>query len=231
MFRFLSFYYPTKLEQRLGYKFKDRQIFEQALSHKSYAVKARGENNEKLEYLGDAVLGLVLGDLLMTKNPTANEGQLSKMRSALVSTKGLYKKSLELGMSRDLKTSASEKLILSSARARLLASALEALIGAIYIEGGYRKVFKVIHHIFYDNLNRDWEDQDYKTILQGKAQKRRNARLHYELVKERGPAHRKTFFVRVFLNEAVLGSGKGPTKKDAEQQAAFYALKKFSRPK
>lgn len=221
------YFFPTKLEKRLGYKFKNRALFERSLIHKSYAIKHnKREDNEKLEYLGDAVLGLALGDLLMKSDPSADEGQLSKIRSSLVSTKGLYKKALELGLSREIKTM--EKINYESGKIRLLASCFEAIIGAIYLDGGYNQAMKVIQRVFLKNLNQEWKDEDYKTILQGMAQKTQPANLEYKLIKEQGPAHRKMFFVRVLFNKKVLGEGKGSTKKSAEQQAAFYGLKHFS---
>ena len=223
---FSFFSYPTKLEKRLKYKFKNRALFETALSHKSYvAENNKGEDNEKLEYLGDAVLGLALGDLLMENNKSANEGQLSKMRSSLVSTQGLYQKALELGLGRDLKTGTAEKM--NRNKSRILASCFEALIGAIYLDQGYDSARRVICFIFQNNFNQVWEDKDYKTILQDKIQKLRSGPLNYELTKEKGPSHRKTFFVRVLWKNQVLGAGKGFTKKSAEQQAAFYGLKKI----
>ena len=225
---FSFFLSPSKLEQRLGFKFKDKALLKTALSHKSAARRA-GQDNETLEFLGDAVLSLALSDLLMEYNPKANEGQLSKMRSSLVSTKGLYQKALEIGLRREMKTRIKAQDYAVS-KIRLLASCLEAVIGAVYLDRGYLKAKSVIHSLFHSNLTEDWEDKDYKTLLQAQAQRGRALRLHYELIKSRGPAHKKTFFVRVRLNKKILGQGRGPTKKDAEQQAAFYALKNIKSP-
>lgn len=222
--RFDFFSAPTKLEKKLSYRFKNASLLHQALSHKSYTNSFdKNENNERLEYLGDAVLNLVLGDLLMSTHKEADEGRLSKMRSSLVSTKGLYKKARELGFGRELKLSRAEKMNRGASNPRLLASAFEAIVGAIYLDGGYHAVHKIIISMFQKDL-RNWVDEDYKTILQGRSQKVLQKIPHYQLVGEQGPAHRKIFFVQVVLNGKVYGQGRGPTKKEAEQEAARKTL-------
>ena len=214
----------TKLEKKLKYKFKNNSLLTQALSHKSYSkFSNKNSNNERLEYLGDAVLNLVLGDLLMQANQDSDEGQLSKMRSSLVSTKGLYHKSKDLILGQELKMSRGEKMNKGASNPRLLASAFEAIIGAIYLDGGYSQVYRVIQYLYHKNL-RHWVDQDYKTILQSKSQKLFQTTPTYELVQEQGPAHRKVFFVKVILNNKEYGYGEGFTKKDAEQEAARKTL-------
>ncbi len=223
--KFGFFSIPTKLEKKIKYKFKNSLLLDQALSHKSYThLSEHIENNERLEYLGDAVLNLVLGDLLMSTHQEADEGQLSKMRSSLVSTKGLYKKAQELGFGQELKLSRAEKMNRGASNPRLLASAFEAIVGAIYLDGGYDAVKKIVFTIFQKNLLKDWVDEDYKTILQGRSQKILQKIPHYQLVGEQGPAHRKTFFVQVILNSKVYGQGQGSTKKEAEQEAARKTL-------
>ena len=228
LFRFFRnwniFSYPTKIEGRLRYRFKNRSLLEQALSHKSYTKFSHSNNNnERLEYLGDAVLNLVLGDLLMQFHQKSDEGELSKMRSALVSTKGLYHKSRDLNLGRDLKMSRGEKMNKGESNPRLLSSAFEAVIGAIYIDGGYSQVYQVIQRLFQKNL-KTWVDRDYKTILQGKCQKLFQTVPTYELIQERGPAHKRVFSIKVTLNNKDYGYGEGLTKKDAEQQAARKTL-------
>ena len=173
--------------------------------------------------LGDAVLNLVLGDLLMSTHPEADEGQLSKMRSALVSTKGLYKKARELGFGPELKLSRAEKINRGASNPRLLASAFEAIVGAIYLDGGYSVVRRIVFSMFQKDL-KSWVDEDYKTILQGRSQKTLQKIPQYQLVGEQGPAHRKIFFVEVVLNGKVYGQGQGSTKKEAEQEAARKTL-------
>ena len=222
---FKNFYLaPTALEKKLNYKFKNSSLFHQALSHKSYThLSDKSENNERLEFLGDAVLNLVLGDILMSVHPTADEGQLSKMRSSLVSAKGLYKKALELGFGRELKLSKAEKMNRGASNPRLLASAFEAIIGAVYLDGGYNAVQKIITSMFQKDL-KTWVDEDYKSILQSRSQKILQKTPQYQLVGEQGPAHRKIFFVQVMFNGKVYGQGRGSTKKDAEQEAARKTL-------
>ncbi|MDE0152078.1 MAG: ribonuclease III [Bdellovibrionales bacterium] len=222
--KFDFFSTPTKMEKKLNYKFKNSSLLDQALSHKSYTNSSNKiENNERLEYLGDAVLNLALGDLLMSTHQEADEGQLSKMRSSLVSTKGLYKKARELGFSQELKLSRAEKMNRGASNPRLLASAFEAIVGAVYLDGGYNVVQKIISAMFQKDL-KNWVDEDYKTILQGRSQKVLQKVPHYQLVGEQGPAHRKIFFVQVILNGKVYGQGRGPTKKEAEQEAARKTL-------
>ena len=225
IFKGLNFFsYPTKLEGKLRYQFKDKSLLERALSHKSYTKFSHSNtNNERLEYLGDAVLNLVLGDLLMQVHQGADEGQLSKMRSALVSTKGLYYKSKDLKLGRDLKMSRGEKMNKGESNPRLLSSAFEAVIGAIYIDGGYSQAYQVIQRLFQRNL-KTWVDKDYKTILQGKCQKIFQTTPNYELIQEQGPAHKKVFSIKVILNNKDYGYGEGLTKKDAEQEAARKTL-------
>ena len=223
-FRRFFFPAPTVLEKKLNYKFKNLSLFHQALSHKSYAhLSGPMENNERLEYLGDAVLNLVLGDLLMSTYKDADEGRLSKMRSSLVSTKGLYKKSKELGLGRELKLSKAEKMNRGADNPRLLAGAFEAIVGAVYLDGGYLHVQKIIVSLFLKDL-KNWVDEDYKTILQGRSQKNFQKIPQYQMVGEQGPAHKKIFFVQVILNGKVYGQGRGSTKKEAEQSAARKTL-------
>ena len=215
---------PTKLEKTLKYTFKNPLLLSQALSHKSYAyLSKQSENNERLEYLGDAVLNLVLGDLLMRVHQEADEGRLSKMRSSLVSTKGLYKKAREFGFGRELKLSRAEKMNRGASNPRLLASAFEAIVGAVYLDGGYDSAQKIVSLMFQKDL-KSWVDEDYKTILQGRSQKVLQKIPHYKLVGEQGPAHRKVFFVQVVLSGKIYGQGQGSTKKEAEQEAARKTL-------
>ena len=222
--KWIWFSSATKLEKKIKYRFKDDSLLAKALSHKSYSKFAnKDSNNERLEYLGDAVLNLVLGDLLMQTHQTADEGRLSKMRSSLVSTKGLYHKSKDLNLGRELKMSRGEKMNKGASNPRLLASAFEAVIGAIYLDGGYSQVYKVIQYLFQKNL-KNWVDQDYKTILQSKSQKVFQTTPIYKLLQETGPAHRKEFFVQVIVGEKEYGYGEGFTKKDAEQEAARKTL-------
>ena len=222
---FKFFAQSTFFERKLGYKFKNRELFLQALTHKSYVKNS--ENNERLEYLGDAVLNLVLGDILMKKYPSAQEGMLSKMRSSLVSTHGLYKQAQALNIKKELELNFGRKTINFRSNARLLAGFFEALIGAVYLDGGYSKAQKVISSIFQKKLNQDWVDQDYKTILQGKSQKLFQQIPEYKVVSEQGPSHKKNFVVQVYVQSEILGVGKGFTKKSAEQSAAESALRKF----
>ena len=220
---FQIFRRKTLLEKDLAYFFKNKKWLDQALLHRSAKNSQKSsntENNERLEYLGDAVLSLILGDLLMKTHPDADEGRLSKMRSALVSTKGLYKKACEFRLSRRLKISRPERF---KQNPRILAGAFEAVIGAIYLDGGYSKVYKIVNRIFQNDL-KHWVDEDYKTILQAKSQKFFQTIPVYKLLKEEGPSHQKKFFVQVVLDGRSYGRGEGSTKKSAEMKAAQKTL-------
>lgn len=216
----------TNLERRIGYTFKNRSLFHQSLTHKSYAKESSSSNdNERLEFLGDSILGMILSYLLMEKNPHYNEGKLSKVRSSLVSTKGLHKIAVKIGLGRELKLGIVEKSNQGVRNPRLLASAFEALIGAMYIDGGYSKVYKVISNVFADELSSKWIDEDYKTMLQKASQRKYQEVPIYEVIDELGPSHKKSFLISATLNGEELGKGRGYSKKEAEQEAAFIALK------
>jgi len=227
MSRILYFFLrPTYFEKKIGYKFKNRQLLKQALTHRSYRRNQTGDN-ERLEYLGDSVLNLILSDLLMKKYPEAHEGTLSKIRSSLVSTKGLHKQAQSLNIIKELELRFGRKALDMRGNSRLLASFLEALMGALYLDAGYTKTKKIVTEIFEKKLNQDWEDEDYKTILQGKSQKKFKEVPTYNIIKETGFSNKKTFIVQVLIQSKILGQGKGSSKKNAEQNAAEKAIEKF----
>ena len=224
---FYFFSKPTYFEEKIGYQFKNKKLLKQALTHKSYG---KYENNERLEYLGDAVLDLILSDLLMKKHPKADEGTLSKMRSSLVSTKGLYQQAQSLNILKELGLRfGQQRATEMRGHTRLLASFLEALIGALYLDAGYTKTKKIITRMFSQKINQDWEDEDYKTILQGKVQKQFKELPSYQILKEGGHSHKKMFIVQVTVQSEVIGKGKGSSKKEAEKNAAEQALEKFDK--
>ena len=215
----------TQLERDLGYVFKNKNLFHQAITHKSFTHNH--QNNERLEFLGDAVLSLVLGDQLMKNHPLVDEGKLSKMRSSLVSTKEFYKQAKKLEIHQELRRLFGRKAFQMKHNPRLMASFFEAIIGALYLDAGFFTAEKVIQSIFKEELNKVWVDQDYKTIFQGKSQKLFQMVPEYKVLNETGPAHKKIFSVQAILKKQILGKGKGKTKKDAEQMAAKEALGKF----
>ena len=222
------------LEKAIGYKFNDPNLLLEAITHSS-AVPALSEGtagsvrwNERLEFLGDAVLGHIVSALLMEKLPDAQEGVLSKMRGALVSTKTLTQIATEINLGEALILGVGEEKNGGRAKASLLADGLEALIAAVYLDGGFDKATDVTAELFDNFMASDtsmqWVLDDYKTALQEYTQEHYKTTPDYEVVKEHGPDHEKTFKVAVKLGEKTLGIGTGHSKKSAAQQAARRAM-------
>jgi ribonuclease III len=215
------------LEKSLGYKFKNPALLKTALTHSSYANEFSTESNERLEFLGDAVLGLVVARLLYDHHPRASEGKLSKQRSAIVSRVNFAKFTRELGIDKQLILGRGEEQTGGRDRESNLAGAFEAIIGAIYLDGGYRKVFKVISKLLKNSIDEKDIFTDYKTKLQEIAQKKYKQIPRYKVVDEEGPPHKKCFHVEVKIMRRVLGEGMGSNKKEAEQSAAKEGLNKL----
>lgn len=218
------------LEARLAVSFRDPELLRRALTHKSYAYenKVPDSHNEKLEFLGDAVLDLVLGEFLFELFPGDQEGSLSKKRASLVNEETLHRLALELELPASLSLGRGEVQTGGAAKPRLLASAVEALLGAIYLDGGYPLVREIVRREFkplIDGLNPDVDfAADYKTRVQELAQKLHRVTPTYEAVSEDGPAHDRVFTVSLKIREAEIGRGTGRSKKAAEQEAARLAL-------
>ena len=211
-------------EQNIQYTFKDKSLLTLALTHSSYANESKNhiEYNERLEFLGDAVLQLVTSEKLYKENPNMPEGKMSKTRAALVCEDALanYSKQIELG--RFMFLGKGEDNTGGRERPSILADAFEALIGAIFLDGGIAPAKKFILRFLNDkNLHM----HDYKTLLQEIIQQNPEEQLEYELVEESGPDHDKHFVVEVHLNSNPIGRGGGRSKKEAEQQAAREALR------
>ena len=210
-------------EDNIHYTFKDKKLLELALTHSSYANESRTHTqyNERLEFLGDAVLQLVTSEKLYTEHPDMPEGRMSKQRAALVCEDALanYSKQIELGAF--LRLGKGEENTGGRERPSILADAFEAVIGAIFLDGGITNAKKFILRFLNDkNLHL----QDYKTLLQEIIQKNPGERLSYNVIGEEGPDHDKSFTVEVKLNSNQIGTGFGKSKKQAEQQAAKEAL-------
>ena len=224
-----------KLCDLIGYHFVSDELCQSALTHKSYFnenyEKSMAQNithNERLEFLGDAVLDLVLSDKLMQVFSELAEGELSKIRASLVNETALAEVALNLGVQNSLLLGKGEKLAGGATKPRLLASALEALIGAIYRDGGFLAAQKVIENLFATkiaslDLTVHFKD-DYKTHLQEKTQKTWREIPQYEVVSEDGPDHQKIYTVSIKLKAKEIAQGQGRTKKQAEQSAAQLAL-------
>lgn len=226
MFRYFSI---TPLEKRIGYVFADIQLKKQALTHKSWANEQNSHfHNERLEFLGDAVFDLCVSDLLMQKYPKANEGDLSKMRASLVNTLDLAELALSLSLDKELKLGVSEMKDRGQLKPRLLACVLEALLGAVYLDGGYIPCKKLVKTLVWKQIKKGPVNRDYKSMLQEIVQKKFQRIPLYNMVAVTGPQHQKVFIMEVRLEQKVLGQGKGKSKKEATQFAAQEALKKLN---
>ena len=217
------------LEKNLGYNFNNLNYLKTALTHSSYAneSKAKFDSNERLEFLGDSVLSIVVSDYIFFKCPDFPEGDLTKLRASLVCEKSLCKFSKILNVGRFLRLSHGEANSNGANRSSILADAFEAIIAAIYLDGGLEKARDfILKFIIPDIKNPNFNTfKDYKTQLQEIIQQNHNEIIKYTLVDQIGPDHDKRFVVEVSLNNNVIGKGKGKSKKEAEQEAAREALK------
>ena len=220
-----------KLEERLGYTFQNRRLLENALTHSSYANenKAKGESsNERLEFLGDSVLGMVVADHLYRNHPDLPEGELTRTRAALVCEESLVEVAAELNLGEYLRLGKGEESGGGRHRPSIQADAVEAVLAAVYLDGGIGSARKIIQRYILcreiEGLN---SSRDYKTALQELVQRESGQVLKYRLTGEEGPDHDKRFFVEVDLNGTPVGSGKGHSKKEAEQMAAKAAIAKL----
>jgi ribonuclease III len=223
------------LEARLGIALPDRALALAALTHKSYVNEHREEglqDNERLEFLGDAVIDLAVSHRLMERFPSAREGDLSKMRAAVVDEQGLSEMARALDLGALLRLGRGEELTGGRAKASLLADAMEAVVAAIYVAAGLGAVLAMIDRFLGEAFARAAAgtlDRDYKTQLQELAQSKLRATPRYRVVAEHGPDHSKTFDVETELRGEVVGRGAGRSKKDAEQAAAKLALDALGR--
>jgi ribonuclease-3 len=219
------------LEARLGYVFRERARLECALTHKSYLNENASwgrPDNERLEFLGDAVLDLVVGHLLMDAAPARNEGELSKTRAGIVNESGLADVAGELGLGEWLFLGRGEEQSGGRRKASVLADACEALVAAVYLDGGFDAAFGVVQRLFGARVASVGEAglHDFKTRLQERAARRR-LHVRYQVVQEQGPDHDKTFEVAAHIGEREYARGVGKTKKEAEQRAAESALREL----
>ncbi len=220
----------AELERRIGVTLADAGLALAALTHKSFVNEHRGEplqDNERLEFLGDAVLDLAVSHRLMERFPGAREGELSKIRAAVVDEPGLALIARELDLGSLLRLGRGEELTGGREKSSLLADALEAVVAAVYLTGGLAPVLVLIDRFLGDAFARAAAgtlDRDYKTQLQELAQSRLRSAPRYRVVAEHGPDHSKTFEVELEIGGEVIGRGSGRSKKDAEQASAKLAL-------
>ncbi|WP_444657893.1 ribonuclease III [Caproiciproducens sp. R2] len=217
-----------ELEDKLEYHFKNQQYLRTALTHSSYANETRvpGGSNERLEFLGDSILGLVVADYLFKQFPDLPEGDLTKKRAALVCEKACCGFSTQLDVGKFLLLSHGEQNSGGRTRSSILADAFESIIAAIYLDGGMEEARRFILRFVLPLLQtaRPKAFKDYKTALQEIIQQNPEEHLEYVLTGESGPDHDKHFTVEVHLNSNVIGKGGGRSKKEAEQQAAREAM-------
>ena len=212
-----------QLEKNIGYHFRDKSLLKTAVTHSSYANENRGglAYNERLEFLGDAVLQLITSEKLFKENPDMPEGRMSKQRAALVCEDALAGYSHEIQLGDFMLLGKGEEATGGRNRPSILADAFEALIGAIFLDGGMDNAKRFVRR-FLDAAHTSLKD--YKTLLQEIIQKNPGERLSYVVIGESGPDHDKVFNVEVHLNSNVIGKGTGKSKKQAEQAAAKEAL-------
>lgn len=220
----------TELEKSLEYSFKNRALLERALTHSSYAneVKDCEGSNERLEFLGDSVLSLVVAEYIFANHKEAPEGELTRMRAAVVCEGALCGFSRSLGLGKFLRLGKGEHHNGGDERPSILADAFEAVLAAMYLDGGYEVAKRHVLRFVVPMLKAETQPaealHDYKTLLQEIIQKNPEEQLAYRVTGESGPDHDKSFTVEVRLNSNVIGSGTGHTKKAAEQAAARQAL-------
>lgn len=213
------------LEERIGYTFHDRALYLQALTHSSFAHERKNAmDNERLEFLGDAVLELVSSDFLYRNYPQLAEGAMTKLRASLVCEQTLALCAQEIDLGTNLRLGKGEDQTGGRKRPSVLSDAFEALIGAIYLDGGIKEAASFVRRIVLTDIDQKCLFHDSKTILQELVQAEGKGALTYHLVAEEGPDHDRRYTVEVWIGETPYGSGTGHSKKAAEQDAAYQTL-------
>lgn len=219
-----------ELQEKIGYQFQDEALLGQALTHSSFSNEQkinRLDDYERLEFLGDAVLELVTSEFLYKENADMPEGQLTRLRASMVCEPALAYCAKDIDLGSYILLGKGEEATGGRNRDSITSDVMEAVIGAIYLDGGLEKARDYICRFVLSDLEDKILFMDSKTLLQEEIQKKSDAQLRYELVGETGPDHNKQFSVTAYLNGKAIGSGVGRTKKAAEQQAAYEALKKI----
>ncbi len=222
-----------RLEEKLGYRFHDRGLLRTALTHSSYANEKHAEQTqsyERLEFLGDSVLGLVTAEFLYAHKPALPEGQMTRLRAELVCEASLHKTALALSLGDYMRLGRGEEHTGGRTRPSILADMVEAIIAAIYLDAGMEEARRfILGQVLKDaEISDSHRVADYKTRLQEVVQRRSDQHIAYVLAEESGPDHDKRFSFEVRINDVPVGTGSGRTKKEAEQMAARKALESFS---
>lgn len=216
-----------KLYNKINYQFNNPELLIKALRHSSYVNETDkgAENNERLEFLGDSVLSLAISHILMEKFPDAKEGKLSRLRAIIVSEKSLYRVAMRLGIGDMILLGKGEERSGGRYKDSILADTMEAIFGAIYLDAGFQKTLEVIRAIFSDVIDRvDEIRYDYKSRLQEMTQKIFGILPKYKVIEEKGPPHKRTFKVALFINNKFIAEAEGNSKKEAEQKVAKEGL-------
>ena len=217
-----------ELEQKIGYSFQDKYLLRQALTHSSFANEQKinkYDDYERLEFLGDAVLELVSSEFLFQEHANMTEGQLTRMRASMVCEQALAYCAREFGLENYILLGKGEEMTGGRTKDSIISDVMEAIIGALYVDNGMEEAKAYIHRFILSDLEHKQLFYDAKTILQERVQQKNQGTLHYELIREEGPDHDKMFVIEAKIDERTIGAGQGRTKKAAEQQAAYEALK------
>jgi len=220
----------SEFQKNIGYQFKQEALLRQALTHSSYAHEKNLKelmDNERLEFLGDAVLEVVSSEFLFKNHPEMNEGQMTKLRASLVCEQSLAACARQLDLGSFLLLGNGEDLTGGRERDSILSDAWEAIIGAMYLDGGFTSAKEFILKYVLTDIEHKKLFYDSKTMLQELIQNKYKQSLHYVLLSEEGPDHNKTFTVQAYMDDTPLETGRGRTKKAAEQNAAYRSLLKF----
>ena len=216
-----------KLEENIGYTFKNKELLKNALTHTSYAYEKHVESNEKLEFLGDSILEFISSKYLYNNFPKLSEGEMTKVRATIVCEDSLYKIAQKHNFSDFLFLGKSERVSHNEVRKAIMADSVEALIAAIYFDEGLEEAERfIVENLREEALvaSKNVGQKDYKTVLQEKLQSHGEVHIKYEIIKEEGPDHDKKFTARVSCDGNILAIGEGKTKKAAEMEAARSAL-------
>lgn len=217
-----------KLEKKIGYAFRDRSLLQTALTHSSYSNERHGDGEcyERLEFLGDSILGVVTAEFLYRRAPALPEGRMTRLRAELVCETSLHSVALELGLGAYMRLGKGEERTGGRERPSILADMVEAIIAALYLDSGMDEARRFIMEKLLRGaeIGEDHQYADYKTELQELVQRRSDRHISYEMTGQSGPDHDKVFSFQVSINGERAGEGSGRTKKEAEQMAARMAL-------
>jgi ribonuclease-3 len=220
------------LEEKIEYEFQEKELLINALTHTSFANEHKAQkvsDNERLEFLGDAVLEMVSSEFLYKHMKKMSEGEMSKLRASLVCEPTLALDAQEIELPEFIYLGKGEEATGGRTRASIVSDALEALIGAIFLDGGIEAAKDFIYRVVLNDIDKKRMFHDSKTILQERIDAVKSGTLSYKIIKESGPDHNKTFEAVAMLNDRVIGQGTGQNKKTAEQQAAYQALKQLEK--